>query len=481
MSNFKREIKLFDAVMLVSGSMIGSGIFVVSADVARTVGSTGYLFLSWIIAGLITMIGALSYGELSGMFPNAGGQYLYLQKAYNKLIGFLYGWGFFLVIQTGTIAAVAVAFAKYAGVLFPQLISDNNVIFAVGDSSFKLTSQRLLAILSILLLTYNNTKGVKQGKIVQNIFSSTKLLALGLIVILGLAMGFNANVLSANLSGLFEAQQYSKTDSGLNIVNLSAFGIILALGVTQVGTLFSSDAWTGLAAAGDEVVEPQKTIPRGLALGTIVVTVLYLLVNFVYICILPLKGDPTATDVMGKGIMFAAEDRVAAAAAQIMGGDAFAVAVAILIMISTFGCNNGLILAGSRVYYTMAKDKLFFKKFEQLNTNGVPSQALWWQAAWASFLCLTGKYGDLLDFLMGVVILFYVLTIFGIFRLRKSMPDLARPVKAPLYPILPALYIILGTALILILIKERPQFAFPGFGIVALGIPVYYWFNKNNA
>jgi basic amino acid/polyamine antiporter, APA family len=479
MAEFKREIKLFDAVMLVSGSMIGSGIFVVSADVARQTGSTGYLFLSWIIAGLLTMVGALCYGELSGMFPQAGGQYLYLQKAYGKLTGFLYGWAFFAVIQTGTIAAVAVAFAKYSGVLFPEIINDDTIL-GYGESSFKLTSQRILAILSILLLTYNNNKGVKQGKLVQNIFSSTKLVALALIIIFGLALGYNQEVFNLNFSTMFEPSKLTETNGVWSVQNLSFFGIILALGVTQVGTLFSSDAWNGLTAAGDEVVNPEKTIPRGLAIGTIVVTSLYLLINFVYVTILPLKGDPTGSEVIVRGIQFASEDRVAAAAANVIGGNTFAIIVAVLIMISTFGCNNGLILAGSRIYYTMAKDKLFFKSFGTLNSNGVPSNALWWQGIWASFLCLTGKYGDLLDFLMGVVILFYAMTIFGIFVLRRNQPDTPRPIKAPLYPFLPALYVILSTILVFILLKEKPEYTYPGLGIVALGVPVYYFFKSQD-
>lgn len=480
MSGFKREIRLYDAVMLVSGSMIGSGIFVVSADVARQTGSAGWLLGSWLLAGLLTMAGALCYGELTAMFPHAGGQYVFLQKAYNRLLAFLYGWSFFAVIQTGTIAAVAVAFAKYTGVLFPKLINDSDTIFQLGDTSFKLTSQRVLAMLSIILLTWANTRGVKQGKIIQNVFSSTKLVAIALLIVLGFTLGANTDVISANFSEIFTASKSAVIDNQLIITSLSAFGIILALGVTQVGTLFSSDAWNGLTFAGDEVVEPQKTIPRGLAIGTIVVTVLYLLMNVAYLCILPLKGDPNAADVMGKGIQFASEDRVAAAAATVIGGANFTIFVAVLIMISTFGCNNGLILSGARVYYTMAKDGLFFKSFGKLNENGVPQNALWWQGFWACFLCLTGKYGDLLDYLMGVVILFYAFTIYGIFILRKKMPDAERPIKAPLYPVIPMLYVIIALVLVVILIKEKPQFTYPGLGIVAIGIPVYYWFNRQN-
>ena len=479
MANFKKEIRLYDAVMLVSGSMIGSGIFIVSADVARQVGSTGWLLASWLLAGLLTMVGALCYGELTSMFPKAGGQYVFLQKAYGKLTGFLYGWSFFAVIQTGTIAAVAVAFAKYTGVLFPEIISDKIEIFTFGDTSFKLTSQRLLAMISIALLTFANTRGVKEGKIIQNVFSTTKLGAIAILIILGFLLGANADIVSQNFSHLFDASTTSKVDDQWVVTGIGAFGIILALGVTQVGTLFSSDAWNGLTFAGDEVVNAEKTIPRGMIIGTFLVTALYLLLNIVYLCILPLKGDPNGLDALSRGIQFASEDRVAAAAAQVIGGQSFSIIVAILIMISTFGCNNGLILSGARVYYTMAKDGLFFKNFGTLNDAGVPQNALWWQCFWACFLCLTGKYGDLLDYLMGVVILFYAFTIYGIFILRKKMPNAERPIKAPGYPIIPMIYVIVASIIVLILVKEKPQFTYPGLGIVALGIPVYYWFKRS--
>lgn len=465
--------------MLVSGSMIGSGIFIVSADVARQVGSTGWLLASWLLAGLLTMVGALCYGELTSMFPQAGGQYVFLQKAYGKLTGFLYGWSFFAVIQTGTIAAVAVAFAKYTGVLFPEIISDKIEIFTLGDTSFKLTSQRLLAMLSIALLTFANTRGVKEGKIIQNIFSTTKLGAIAILIILGFLLGANADIVSQNFTHLFDASTTSKVDDQWVVTGIGAFGIILALGVTQVGTLFSSDAWNGLTFAGDEVVNAEKTIPRGMIIGTFLVTALYLLLNIVYLCILPLKGDPNGLDALSRGIQFASEDRVAAAAAQVIGGQGFSIIVAILIMISTFGCNNGLILSGARVYYTMAKDGLFFKNFGSLNDAGVPQNALWWQCFWACFLCLTGKYGDLLDYLMGVVILFYAFTIYGIFILRKKMPNAERPIKAPGYPIIPMIYVIVASIIVLILVKEKPQFTYPGLGIVALGIPVYFWFKRS--
>ena len=478
MANFKKEIRLYDAVMLVSGSMIGSGIFIVSADVARQVGSSGWLLASWLLAGVLTMIGALCYGELTAMFPHAGGQYVFLQKAYGKLTGFLYGWSFFAVIQTGTIAAVAVAFAKYSGVLFPDFISDKHEFFVLGDTSFKLTSQRLLAIASIVILTYANTRGVKEGKIIQNIFSTTKLAAIALLIILGFILGANTDVISQNFSNMFDASSTVKIGDEWVTTAIGGFAIILALGVTQVGTLFSSDAWNGLTFAGDEVVEPKKTIPRGLAIGTMVVTVLYLLMNVAYLCILPLKGDPNGADVLSRGIQFASEDRVSAAAANLIGGQGFSIVVAMLIMVSTFGCNNGLILSGARVYYTMAKDGLFFKSFGKLSDRAVPKNALWWQCFWASFLCLTGKYGDLLDYLMGVVILFYAFTIYGIFILRRKMPDAERPIKAPGYPVIPMLYVIVASIIVLILIKEKPQFTYPGLAIVAIGIPIYFGFSR---
>lgn len=479
MANFKREINLYDAVMLVSGSMIGSGIFLVSSDVARQTGDAGWLLLSWLIAGGLTMMAALSYGELASMFPQAGGQYVFLQKAYNRLVGFLYGWSFFTVIQTGTIAAVAVAFAKYTGVLAPTVINDDPLISLGG--SFQITSQRLLAIASIVLLTWSNTRGVKLGKIIQNIFSSTKLIALAFLILTGFIFA-NSEVISANFSQVFQSNPTAKINLNgeWTVTVLGTLGIILALGVTQVGTLFSSDAWHGLATAGDEVINPERNIPRGLAIGTLLVTILYLLTNLVYLFILPLQGNPEAADAMGRGIQFASQDRVAAAATEAIGGPSMAVFMAILIMISTFGCNNGLILTGARMTYTMAKDQLFFKNFGKLNKEGVPQSALWWQCVWAGVLCLSGKYGDLLDYLMTVVILFYVLTIIGIFILRRKMPDHPRPIKAPLYPVLPMLYVIIASAIIIILIKEKPQFTFPGLGIVALGLPVYWWFKKGN-
>jgi APA family basic amino acid/polyamine antiporter len=421
---------------------------------------------------------ALSYGELATLYPEAGGQYVYLRKAYGRFLAFLYGWSFFAVIQTGTIAAVGVAFAKFTGVLFPRLINDTDAIFKVTEG-FKLTSQRILAILSIILLTYTNSKGAKQGKIVQNVFSSTKLVAMGLLVLLGFFFA-NKDVIALNFSHVWDAQSITKNSDGTySLQTLGALGIIFGLGVSQVGTLFSSDAWNNLTFAGDEVVEPEKTIPRGLALGTLVVTILYLLLNFAYLLVLPLKGDPNGSSIFAAGIQFAKDDRVGAAVAGQIGGPAFALIMAILIMISTFGCNNGLIFSGARVYYKMAEDGLFFKSFGKLNDKGVPGNSLFWQCVWASALCLTGAYGDLLDYIMGVVILFYAFTIFAIFILRKKDPS-PRIVKAPFFPYMQWVYIALAVSLVVILMIKKPQYTFPGLGIVALGIPLFYFFESRN-
>ena len=479
MAELKKEIKLFDAIMLVAGSMIGSGIFIVSADVARQVGSSGWLLAAWALAGVLTLIGAVCYTELAGMFPTTGGQYVFLQKTYGNLVGFLYGWAFFAVIQTGTIAAVAVAFSKYFGVLLPDVISDKIVFFSLGNTSIQLTSQRLVAILSIVLLTFINTKGVKLGKIVQNFFSSTKIIALILIIIFGLWLGFNPEVFQLNFSNIFEAKQVAKgTENGLMNV-LSPFGILIALGVCQVGTLFSSDAWNNITMIGGEVKNPEKTLTRGLIFGTLLVTILYLLINIVYLCILPLQGVEAGATIMERGIQFASEDRVAAAAASLIGGNTFTIIIAILIMISTFGCNNGLIIMGARTSYKMAEEGMFFQKFKKINKALVPSVALWGQCFWASMLCISGQYGNLLDYIMGVVILFYILTIFGIFVLRRTMPDAPRPIKVPLYPFLPILYIVLASVILFILMSEKPQYTYPGILIVLLGVPLFYWFRKS--
>jgi APA family basic amino acid/polyamine antiporter len=463
MSGFKREIKLFDAVMIVAGTMIGSGIFIVSADIARTVGSPGYLMLVWLLSGVITLIGATSYAELAGMMPKAGGQYIYLREAYGKLISFLYGWTLFGVIQTGTIAAVGVAFARFTGVIIPWF-SEENILIEAGQ--FKFSSVQLLAIGSIVLLTWLNSRGVKNGKLIQNIFGSTKIIAILILIVLGFAIGTNAEAIGENLKNIWEAKKVV-VDKGQIISkdNIYGFGIVVAIGIAMIGSLFSSDAWNNVSFAGDEVVNPSRTLVRSLAIGTGLVTLLYMVVNFVYLNVLTVEQ-----------IQLSNADRVATTAAENIGGGPAVIAIAVLIMISTFGCNNGCILSGARVYYAMAKDKLFFAPMSKLNKNGVPGTALWVQCVWACLLCLVGAYGQLLAYVMLAVILFYILTIIGIFILRKKQPDLPRPYKAFGYPVLPVIYILLTSAFCFILI--RYMFNVTGWGllIVALGIPVYFIF-----
>lgn len=462
MQEFKREIKLFDAVMIVAGTMIGSGIFIVSADIARQVGSPGYLLLVWLISGFITLAGATSYAELAGMLPKAGGQYVYLREAYNPLISFLYGWTLFLVIQTGTIAAVAVAFARYTGVLLPWF-SETNYLLELGD--FKVSSVQLLAIASICLLTWLNSRGVKNGKMIQNIFGSTKIVALFALIILGLLIGVNADAIQANFSNMWEpAKVIVENGAVTGSMPLAGMGIIVAIGMAMIGSLFSSDAWNNISFAGDEVVNPSRTLVRSLAIGTGLVTLIYLLMNVVYLLVLPLQ------DIQTSGF-----DRVAATAAQSIGGQPAVLIIAVLIMISTFGCNNGCILSGARVYYAMAKDKLFIPSMGKLNEKGVPGVALVFQCIWASLLCLSGTYNQLLTYVMFAVIFFYILTIIGIFILRKKMPNLERPYKAFGYPVIPALYILLTSAFCLILLFYMFDVTKWGILLVLLGIPVYYY------
>ena len=461
MSGFKREIKLFDAVMIVAGTMIGSGIFIVSSDIARTVGSPGYLLLVWLLSGIITLIGATSYAELAAMMPKAGGQYIYLREAYNPLVSFLYGWTLFGVIQTGTIAAVAVAFARYTGVLIPWF-SEKNYLVDLGF--FKFSSVQLLAIVSIILLTWINGRGVKNGKLIQNIFGSTKIIAILILIVLGVTIGMNADAISSNFTNMWDAKKVVvENGSIVSTENLAGIGIFFAIGMAMIGSLFSSDAWNNISFAGDEVVNPSRTLVRSLAIGTGLVTIIYIIVNFVYLSVLPLNDIQTSPF-----------DRVAATAAQNIGGDTAVIGIAILIMISTFGCNNGCILSGARVYYAMAKDGLFFNGLGILNKKGVPGKALNLQCVWACFLCLLGAYNQLLTYVMLAVILFYIFTIIGIFILRKKMPDAPRPYKAFGYPVLPIIYILLATAFCAVLLIK--MFSVTGWGllIVGLGIPVYY-------
>jgi basic amino acid/polyamine antiporter, APA family len=475
-TQFKRELKLLDSTMIVIGSMIGSGIFIVSADMSRTLGSPGYLLLTWLITGAMTVIGALSYGELAGMMPHVGGLYAYLKESYSPLLGFLYGWTSFLVIQTGTIAAVAVAFAKFTSVLIPSL-GESNVLLTVAG--LKISAAQIVAIASIALLTYINTRGVRQGKLVQNIFTITKTLALIGLIILGILIGRNVAAMHLNFADFWNASWTHVADGKIVLIqSLSGPMLLAAIGVATVGSLFSSDAWYDITFAAGEVVNPKKTIPLSLLFGTLTVTLLYILANVAYIVSLPLVGSPAGHGVMAQGIQFAADDRVGTAAAAVIFGAPAAIIMAVLIMISTFGCNNGLILAGPRVYYAMAKDKLFFQSTGRLNEKSVPGTALVVQGVWASLLCLSGTYNDLLDYVIFAVLIFFILTIAGIFVLRKKRPEAERPYKAFGYPILPGLYILTAAAIAIDLLMFKPAYTWPGVIIVLLGIPVYFIWKK---
>lgn len=396
---FKRELGLLDGTMLVVGSMIGSGIFIVSADIARQVGSAGWLILIWLISGLITMIAAVSYGELSAMFPNAGGQYVYLKEAYNKLIAFLYGWSFFAVIQTGTIAAVGVGFSKFAAYLYPPL-SDENVLYQLGD--FKLNAAQIVSIITIVLLTYINSRGVKNSKILQTVLTIIKILSLFGLIVFGFILAAKADIWNANWSNAWSSRAFD-VESG-SWMPIGGTALLTGISAAMVGSLFSSDAWVGVTFIAGEIKNPKRNVGLSLFLGTFIVTIIYLLANLMYLAVIPMQEIATAKS-----------DRVAVVASQYTFGDMGTIIIAVMIMISTFACNNGLIMAGARVYYTMAKDGLFLKKAGGINTAGVPAWALWVQCVWASALCLTGKYGDLLDFVIIIVLIFYILTIYGIF------------------------------------------------------------------
>ncbi len=475
--NFKRSLGLVDATSLVAGSMIGSGIFIVTTIMMRDIGSAGWLIVLWLLTGLITVFAALSYGELAGMMPGAGGQYVYIQRAYGKLASFLYGWTVFAVIQTGVIAAVAVAFAKYAGVFFPGL----NTVFLEISSSFKITFGQLLAIGSIITLTKLNAGGVENGKLLQLTFTGAKLLALFSLIILGLVIGLNSDTFSENFQDLWVAKKtIVNDDKSITTITLTGFALLGALGATIINSLFSSDAWNNVTFIAGEIKNPQKNIPRSLFLGTLIVTVIYILANLAYLALLPIHGSPNGKNAVEQGIMFAFDDRLGSSAASMIIGKAGIFVMAGLIMISTFGCNNGLILAGSRLFYAMSKDGLFFKKAGHLNKNSVPSVALWIQCIWASVLCLSGKYGDLLVYSTFASLLFYVLTIGGIFILRKKEPNADRPYKAFGFPYIPALYIILTLAICVDLLIYDTKNAGMGLLIVLLGIPVFYFANRKS-
>jgi APA family basic amino acid/polyamine antiporter len=470
-SSFKPTLGLLDGTMIVAGSMIGSGIFIVSADITRNVGSAGWLIFVWAITGFMTLSAAVSYGELSGMYPKAGGQYVYLKEAYNPLTGFLYGWSFFAVIQTGTIAAVGVAFSKFAGYFFPALeLNDANVILTLG--SFKIHNAQVVSMVLISFLTYVNTRGIESGKWIQTIFTVTKLLSLFGLIVFGFLLGAKSGVWHANWADGWHVQRLvaGGADAGAGgvlggltgspIIGLAVVGAIAA---AMTGSIFSSDAWNNVTFIAGEMKNPKRNIGLSLFFGTLIVTVIYVSANLMYLSVMPLNQIATAP-----------QDRVAVAAANVIFGNIGTYVIAVMIMISTFGCNNGLILAGARVYYTMAGDGLFFKKAGRLNKNAVPGWALWAQCVVACILCLSGKYGDLLDMISFVAVFFYALTVLGIFILRKKQPGLERPYKAFAYPVLPGIYILLATIFCVALIIQKPLYATWGAIIVLVGIPLYY-------
>lgn len=471
--SFQRALGLFDSTMIVAGSMIGSGIFIVSADIARTTGTPLLLLAVWVITGLLTLTAALSYGELAGMFPQAGGQYVYLREAFGPLAGFLYGWTLFTVIQTGTIAAVGMAFAKYTAFFLPA-VGESSVLLDLGV--VRVNGAQALAIASILLLTLMNTRGVQLGKLIQNVFTTTKIVSVIALAVVGIVIGWNSEVFSLNWSTLMTGPSSSSWTP-----LTATTPILFVVAVAMVGSVFSSDAWNNITFAAAEVRDPAKTIPRALMIGVTLVTLLYLACNVAYLGLLPLLGDPEGTTALARGISHATNDRVGAAAADVMFGPVGAAVMAILIMISTFGCNNGLILSGSRAYFAMAADGLFFTKAASLNKRGVPATSLWIQAVWASALCLSGSYGDLLDYVVFAVLVFYVLTIAGIFHLRRTRPDIPRPVRAVGYPILPAIYIVGAVFICVALLIYKQQYTWPGLIIVASGIPVYLLWRRINA
>jgi APA family basic amino acid/polyamine antiporter len=478
--DFVRGLGLLDSTMIVAGSMIGSGIFIVSADIARQVGSSGWLLMVWIVTGLLTIAAALSYGELAAMMPKAGGQYVYLREAYSPFWGFLYGWTLFLVIQTGTIAAVGVAFARFLGILVPAISPESYLVSPINlGSSYavSLSTQQLVAIVMIIILTIINMQGLKLGKIIQNVFTSAKTLSLIALILLGLFIGGQAGIFQTNFANAWTPANVSEVASGISAAN-GLYGLFIAFCVAQVGSLFSSDAWNNITFTAGEVKNPQKNIPLSLALGTGLVIGLYILANVAYLATLSLQQIQTAP-----------EDRVGTLALQQIFGSGGAIIMAVAIIISTFGCNNGLILAGARVYYAMANDNLFFKATAKLNKNHVPAIALILQCVWTCLLVLprtistdskTGVltygnlYGTLLDYVVFAVLIFYVLTIAGLFVLRSKRPDVPRPYRAFGYPIVPALYIVAATVIMLVLLFYKTQTSLPGLAIVLTGVPVYF-------
>ena len=480
-----KGLGLTSATMLVMGSMIGSGIFIVSAEISREVGSPALLIGAWVITGFLTIVGALTYGELAAMMPRAGGQYIYLRESLGPLWGFLYGWTLFLVIQTGTIAAVGVAFGKFLGIFWPAISSSHWIVhlwkvpkFAIGPMMLGgmdvgLNTQNLVAILVVVALSIINIFGVKTGAFIQNIFTTAKVAALLGLVLFGIFLGRNAQAVAANFGANFWE------NSGLGALHDVGGGVVVStltvLAIAQVGSLFSADAWNNVTFTAGEVKNPSRNLPLSLALGTGVVIALYIAGNFIYLSALPLWGSPDGTTLLARGIQFAKEDRVATAVMTQMFGAAGGALMAVAIMISGFGCCNGLILSGARVYYAMAKDGLFFRSVARLHPGyKTPVISLMVQMVWTAILCISGSYGQLLDYIIFAVLVFYILTIIGLFVLRRTHPEAERPYKAVGYPILPAIYIVMALFIDIVLLRYKPQYTWPGLFIVLLGIPVYY-------
>ncbi len=478
-TEFTRGLGLYDSTMVVAGSMIGSGIFIVSAEMSRQLGSPGWLLAAWVITGLLTVAGALSYGELASMMPRAGGQYVYLRESFSPLWGFLYGWTLFMVIQTGTIAAVVVAFGRFLGILWPAIAEDRYLVPPVHilpGYAVSLSTAQLVGVLLIAFLTWSNTRGLNYGKLIQNVFTSAKIGSLAAIIVLGLGFGWRAQAVSANFGNFWQPRGFDPIAAGVSAA--TAFGLFAALCVSQTGSLFSADAWNNITFTAGEVKNPKRNIPLSLAMGASLVIGLYLLVNVAYLVTLPLES-----------IQHAPSDRVATFALQSVFPAAGAALMAIGILISTFGCSNGLILAGARAYYAMARDGLFFRGAYTLNREKVPARALVMQGLWAGALVLprtydsaTGNYGNvysnLLDYVISAALIFYMLTIAGIFRLRVTKPDADRPYKAFGYPLIPALYIAGAGTVLAVLFVYRPATTWPGLAIVLLGVPVYMLFRR---
>lgn len=484
--NTKKSLGLLDATFLVAGSMIGSGIFIVSSEMSRDLGSSGWLLFTWLITGVITLFGALSYGELAAMFPKAGGQFVYIREAWGKLPSFLYGWTTFAVIQTGVIAAVGVAFGKFAGVFFPILV--DHTIFEYG--SVKINGANFVGVGTILILTIINVRGINYGKIIQAIFTSSKLIALAVLIVAGIVVGFSSGFFDENFHNMWEATSTKELTKGTwTTTDLTSVGLMIVLSTTIINSLFSSDAWNNVTFIAGDIRNPERNLPRSLFLGTFIVTILYILANVAYLGLLPLHGTPFQGDfvytkeaVQSTGIQFASSDRVGTSAAYMLFGNAANLLMAVLIMISTFGCNNGLIMAGSRLFYAMSKDGLFFKKASKLNSVGVPAWAMWIQSLWAIALCFSGSYGILIKFATFGSMVFYIVTILGLFKLRRTMPDAVRPYKAFGYPVIPFLYLVFAVVICVSLTIFTFWDTFGSILLILAGIPIYYLvFKKKEA